>query len=158
MDRFKSWLNAPEDGRKLGLFRIIFGLCMVFRMLDYYKVDFIQKGILAPKMHFTFEGFAWVRPLPNAAMQAILAAMLVAAVLLLLGRWMRMVTIPNQSSVAKAYDEFDENGAMKDSPYRERVVDVMEELFKFTVLLRHESAWLTDRHSERRAPARAPVL
>jgi arsenical resistance protein ArsH len=69
----------------------------------------------------------------------------------LLGRWMRMFTIPNQSSVAKAYDEFHEDGTMKDSPYRDRVVDVMEELFKFTVLLRDKSDWLVDRYSERRA-------
>lgn len=68
----------------------------------------------------------------------------------LLGRWMRMFTIPNQSSVAKAYDEFHEDGTMKDSPYRDRVVDVMEELFKFTVLLRDKSDWLVDRYSERR--------
>jgi arsenical resistance protein ArsH len=68
----------------------------------------------------------------------------------LLGRWMRMITIPNQSSVAKAYDEFHEDGTMKDSPYRDRLVDVMEELFKFTVLLRERSEWLTDRYSERR--------
>ncbi len=67
-----------------------------------------------------------------------------------LGRWMRMVTIPNQSSVAKAYQEFDEAGRMKPSPYYDRVVDVMEELVKFTLLVRDRSDYLTSRYSERR--------
>jgi len=70
-----------------------------------------------------------------------------------LGRWMRMLTIPNQSSVAKAYNEFDDDGRMKDSPFRNRVVDVMEELYKFTVLTRDLKDVLTDRYSERRERA-----
>ncbi len=68
----------------------------------------------------------------------------------LLGRWMRMITIPNQSSVAKAWQEFDEQGRMKPSAYYDRVVDVMEELVKFTLLTRRHSDALVDRYSERR--------
>ncbi|OKH88656.1 arsenical resistance protein ArsH [Thalassospira sp. TSL5-1] len=67
----------------------------------------------------------------------------------ILGRWMRMLTIPNQSSVAKAFNEFDDTGRMKPSPYYNRVVDVCEELVKFTLLTRHHSAYLTSRYSER---------
>jgi arsenic resistance protein ArsH len=66
-----------------------------------------------------------------------------------LGRWMRMLTIPNQSSVAKAYQEFDEDGRMKLSPYFNRIVDVLEELMKFTLLTRDNTEYLTDRYSER---------
>lgn len=70
-----------------------------------------------------------------------------------LGRWMRMLTIPNQSSVAKAYEQFDEAGRMLPSPYYERVVDVMEELVKFTLLTRDRTEYLTSRYSERRQEA-----
>jgi arsenic resistance protein ArsH len=70
-----------------------------------------------------------------------------------LGRWMRMITIPNQSSVAKAYEQFDEAGRMKPSPYYDRVVDVMEEMMKFTLLTRDCSAYLTNRYSERKEEA-----
>lgn len=73
----------------------------------------------------------------------------------MLGRWMRLITIPNQSSVPKAYLEFNENGRMKPSPFYERVVDVMEELMKFTCLTRDCSAYLVDRYSERRESAEA---
>ncbi|CAO3641314.1 unnamed protein product [Cunninghamella blakesleeana] len=68
----------------------------------------------------------------------------------LLGRWMRMVTIPNQSSIPKAWTEFDENDRLKPSSYRDRVVDVAEELYKFTVLLRPHTDYLVDRYSERK--------
>jgi arsenic resistance protein ArsH len=64
---------------------------------------------------------------------------------------MRMITIPNQSSVAKAYDEFDDAGRMKPSAYYDRLVDVMEELFKFTLLTRDNADYLVDRYSERKA-------
>ena len=71
----------------------------------------------------------------------------------ILGRWMRLITIPNQSSVAKAYLEFEEAGRMKPSPYYDRVVDVMEELFKFTLLTRGVASYLVDRYSERKESA-----
>ncbi|MEL0612126.1 arsenical resistance protein ArsH [Marinomonas arenicola] len=67
----------------------------------------------------------------------------------ILGRWMRMVTIPNQSSVAKAFLEFDEEGRMKPSAYYNRIVDVLEELMKFTLLIRDQKDYLVDRYSER---------
>lgn len=72
-----------------------------------------------------------------------------------LGRWMRMVTIPNQSSVAKAFLEFDDAGRMKPSAYYDRVVDVMEELIKFTLLVRGRADYLVDRYSERKESAEA---
>ncbi len=78
----------------------------------------------------------------------------------LLGRWVRMFTIPNQSSVAKAFEEFDEAGRMKPSAYYDRIVDVMEELVRFTVLLRPHVDQLVDRYSERKdrdEPVMTPI-
>lgn len=72
-----------------------------------------------------------------------------------LGRWMRMLTIPNQSSVAKAWAEFDDAGRMKPSAYYDRVVDVVEELMKFTLLTRDATPYLVDRYSERKESAEA---
>lgn len=75
----------------------------------------------------------------------------------ILGRWMRMITIPNQSSVAKAYEEFEPDGRMKPSSYYDRLVDVMEELYKFTLLTRDNAAYLVDRYSERKQEGRPPA-
>jgi arsenic resistance protein ArsH len=74
----------------------------------------------------------------------------------ILGRWMRMFTIPNQSSVAMAYKEFDEAGRMRPSSYYDRIVDVMEELVRFTVLMRPHANQLVDRYSERKEKQVAP--
>jgi arsenic resistance protein ArsH len=70
-----------------------------------------------------------------------------------LGRWMRMITIPNQSSVAKAWSEFDENNRMKPSSFYDRIVDVCEELVRFTLLTRDRADYLVDRYSERKESA-----
>lgn len=74
-----------------------------------------------------------------------------------LGRWMRMLTIPNQSSIPKAFQEFDADGRMRPSALYDRIVDVMEELVKFTLLTRGRSAYLTDRYSERKETADALI-
>ncbi|WP_431022196.1 arsenical resistance protein ArsH [Erwinia rhapontici] len=71
----------------------------------------------------------------------------------ILGRWMRMFTVPNQSSVAKAWQQFDDTGRMLPSSYYDRIVDVMEELMKFTLLLRGNNDYMTDRYSERKESA-----
>lgn len=74
-----------------------------------------------------------------------------------LGRWMRCLTLPNQSSVPKAFQQFDEDGRMLPSPYYDRMVDVMEELVKFTLLTRDQSAYLVDRYSERKEDGAALI-
>ena len=73
----------------------------------------------------------------------------------ILGRWMRLITIPNQSSIPKAFQEFDEAGRMRPSPLYDRIVDVMEELMKFTLLTRDRTDYLVDRYSERKETAEA---
>lgn len=73
----------------------------------------------------------------------------------ILGRWMRLLTIPNQSSIPKAFQEFDEAGRMRPSPLYDRIVDVMEELMKFTLLTRDRADYLVDRYSERKESAAA---
>ena len=75
----------------------------------------------------------------------------------ILGRWMRLITIPNQSSIPKAFQEFDEAGRMRPSPLYDRIVDVMEELLKFTLLTRDRADYLVDRYSERKDSAAALV-
>jgi arsenic resistance protein ArsH len=71
----------------------------------------------------------------------------------ILGRWMRLITIPNQSSVAKAFVEFDDDDRIKPSPYYDRIVGVMEELVKFTLLTRDRADYLVDRYSQRKESA-----
>ena len=71
----------------------------------------------------------------------------------ILGRWMRLLTIPNQSSTPKAFQEFDNMDRMKPSPFYDRMVDVMEELIKFTLLVRDNKAYFLDRYSERKESA-----
>ena len=75
----------------------------------------------------------------------------------ILGRWMRMLTIPNQSSVAKAFLEFDDKGRMNPSSYYQRIVDVLEELMKFTLLTRDNKDYLVNRYSERVESAEALI-
>ncbi len=74
-----------------------------------------------------------------------------------LGRWMRMITIPNQSSVAMAYNEFNDDGTMKPSSYRDRIVDVMEELMRMTYLTRDQQSFLLNRYSERKKQSQVVV-
>jgi arsenic resistance protein ArsH len=75
----------------------------------------------------------------------------------ILGRWMRCLTIPNQSSVPKAFQQFGDNDRMKPSPYYDRMVDVMEELVKFTLLTRDVAPYLVDRYSERKETGEALI-
>ncbi|WP_246538708.1 arsenical resistance protein ArsH [Nissabacter archeti] len=111
----------------------------------------------SPERHGAMTGIMkaqidWI-PLTSGAVRPSQGKTLAVNQMRILGRWMRMITIPNQSSVAKAWAEFEEDGRMKPSPYYDRIVDVMEELMKFTLLTRGRSDYLTDRYSERKESA-----
>ncbi len=101
------------------------------------------------------EGMVWCSPERHGAMTGIMQAcggsqsFNAVNQLRILGRWIRLLTIPNQSSVPKAFLEFDSEGRMKPSPLYNRIVDVMEELMKFTLLTRGANDYLLDRYSER---------
>lgn len=90
---FKNWLNGTTDGRVLGLFRIVFGLFMTYYCLYYHQAQFIKQGLMAPAMHFKYEGFEWVGLLPEPAMRGILFAMGIAALLMTIGIWMKPATL-----------------------------------------------------------------
>lgn len=84
-EKFKQWLSEPIDGRVLGLFRMVFGMFMVYNTWDYYKLGLIRDGLLAPKVLFKFEGFTWLHPLPEPAMLAIMALMGLSALMIAAG-------------------------------------------------------------------------
>ena len=83
----------------------------------------------------------------------------------ILGRWMRMFAIPNQSSIPMAYKQFTdaadpaadrepsleaEGGSrLLPSSNRDRVVDCMEEFVKYTIVMRPHFELFGDRYSER---------
>ena len=151
--------DAPEDHPKVQELRDLTQWCegMVWCSPERHGA---MTGIMKAQIDWIPLAIGSVRPTQGktlAVMQVSGGSQSFNAVnqLRVLGRWMRMITIPNQSSVAKAYLEFEEDGRMKPSPYHERVVDVMEELVKFTLLTRDSAAYLVDRYSERRESAEA---
>jgi vitamin K-dependent gamma-carboxylase len=87
--KFLNWLREPMDGRIFRVFRVLFGLCMVYEMLDYIKIDLIGQGFLKPKVHFTYDYFEWVHPLSAGAMHFMLGVMLICAVLLTVGIFLK---------------------------------------------------------------------
>jgi vitamin K-dependent gamma-carboxylase len=87
---FRHWLAAPVEGHVLGLFRLVFGLFMVYHCFYYHKVEFINKGLLAPQIHFGYEGFSWLPMFPAPVLQIILLSMAVGALMMALGWGMRI--------------------------------------------------------------------
>jgi arsenic resistance protein ArsH len=151
--------GAPESHPKVVELRELAGWCegMVWSSPERHGA---MSGILKAQIDWIPLALGAVRPTQGktlAVMQVCGGSQSFNAVnqLRVLGRWMRLLTIPNQSSVAKAFQEFDEAGRMKPSAYYDRVVDVMEELMKFTLLTRDVAPYLVDRYSERRESAEA---
>ncbi len=91
--RFQDYLYKPILSTQLGLFRILFGLCLVYELFYYFNIDLLDKGLRAPAMRFTYEGFEWIKLLPGKSMEVILFLLLVAAVCITLGIVYRIATI-----------------------------------------------------------------
>ncbi len=151
--------GAPESHPKVVELRALANWCegMVWCSPERHGA---MSGILKAQIDWIPLALGAVRPTQGktlAVMQVSGGSQSFNAVnqLRVLGRWMRMLTMPNQSSVAKAFLEFDDAGRMKPSAYYDRVVDVMEELLKFTLLTRDAAAYLVDRYSERKESAGA---
>ena len=151
--------GAPESHPKVAELRELANWCegMVWSSPERHGA---MSGILKAQIDWIPLALGAVRPTQGktlAVMQVCGGSQSFNAVnqLRVLGRWMRLLTIPNQSSVAKAFQEFDEAGRMKPSAYYDRVVDVMEELMKFTLLTRDAAPYLVDRFSERKESAEA---
>lgn len=149
--------GAPEDHPKVRELRdlVIWSEGMVWCSPERHGA---MTGIMKTQIDWIPLALGGVRPTQGktlAVMQVCGGSQSFNAVnqLRILGRWMRLITIPNQSSVAKAFLEFDETGRMKPSPYYDRIVDVMEELVKFTLLTRDRADYLVDRYSERKESA-----
>ncbi len=146
--------GAPDDHPKVRELRdlVIWSEGMVWCSPERHGA---MSGIMKTQIDWIPLSLGGVRPTQGktlAVMQVCGGSQSFNAVnqLRILGRWMRLITIPNQSSVAKAFMEFDEAGRMNPSPYYDRIVDVMEELVKFTLLTRDRADYLVDRYSERK--------
>lgn len=85
LTRFKNYLFTPVPSTQLGLFRVLFGLCLVYEIFYYFSIDLLDKGLRAPAMRFTYEGFDWVKLLPGKTMEVLLFLLLVSAVCITLG-------------------------------------------------------------------------
>ena len=153
--------DAPADHPKVAELRDLVTWCdgMVWSSPERHGA---MTGIMKAQIDWIPLSLGAVRPTQGktlAVMQVCGGSQSFNAVnqLRLLGRWMRCLTIPNQSSVPKAFQQFDENGRMLPSPYYDRIVDVMEELMKFTLLTRDIREHLTDRYSERKESGEALI-